>query len=252
MKVHVLGSGSAGNLTVLETNDGLLLVDIGFSAKQSELRLAAAGLQIPDIHAIVVTHEHEDHIRGARVFANRHEIPVYTNALTAERLRASGKAPDALRVFGNGIPFPLGPFLIEAFSVCHDAVDPVGFRIASNGQCAAIATDLGHLGKMVPRKLQDADVVVLESNYDPELLRQCSRPPRIIQRIRSKRGHLDNETAVACIAEVAGTRLREVIFAHLSEECNNRELLDDLVQAQIPSQVRVQIARQNAATSIEL
>ena len=251
-EVHVLGSGSAGNLVVLRCDDQLLLVDIGFSAKETERRLTAADLAVAGITGILITHEHEDHVRGLRVFADRHELPAYMNALTAERLHVLKKAPNEVHIFPNGVEFTIGAFRVDPFSVCHDAVDPVGYRLGCNGTTVAVATDLGYLGKLVPRKLSGADVILLESNYDPDLLQRCKRPPRVIHRIRSKRGHLDNQTSLTCVAESATAKTQHVIFTHLSDECNDPALVEAMAKELLPAHLTVHVANQHEPVTARL
>ena len=248
--ISVLGSGSAGNATVIRAGADVILVDAGFSGKKLAERLDQVGVKAEEISAILVTHEHDDHVQGLRVFAKRHGgIPAYANALTAERLGLMKKAPAAMKVFSNGALFTVGPFEVEAFSISHDAVDPVGFSIRVNGVRVALCTDLGVVGKMVPVKLQDHDLVVLESNHCPELLRASTRPLSLQQRILSRRGHLSNQMAADLVPQIASSRTKHFIMAHLSEDCNDRALvgrtMDRALAAIRRTDVNVVIAAQH-------
>ncbi len=227
IKTTILGSGSSGNAVTVALGDSVILVDAGFSGIELERRLATAGVDVADIAAMLISHEHNDHIQGARVFSKRFgHIKVFANALTTERMRMMGKAPENLCIFANGRPFEIGPFTIEAFSVCHDAVDPVGFVIQCGEHKIGIATDLGYPGKMVPLKLYDCSLLILESNHDPEMLRQSSRPAYLQHRIRGRRGHLSNQSAAAMLPDVVGPITKYLVMAHLSDDCNCPHLVE--------------------------
>lgn len=230
MDVVVLGSGSGGNAMVVRQGEHAILVDAGFSGTELRRRFALAGLDPAQLTGILITHEHDDHIAGLRVFAKRHaDLPVYANALTAERLRQQGKGPERMTIFSNGTAFDVGPFTVEAFSVSHDAIDPVGFVLRCGERRVAIATDFGHAGMMVPLKLHGCDVIVLESNHEPELLRQSGRPPPLQQRILGRRGHLSNQAAGELVPRVLGPATRHLVMAHLSRDCNRPELVRQTV-----------------------
>jgi phosphoribosyl 1,2-cyclic phosphodiesterase len=248
MKVTVLGSGSAGNAVAVCLDDELLLVDAGFSAKELQRRLNSAGLGDQPVAGVLLSHEHGDHVKGARVFSSRRDnAPAFANSLTAERLMTSGKAPEALYIFSNGMPFQVGRFTVEAFSICHDAIDPVGFIISSSAGKIAVATDVGYLGKMVPRKLHNANIIVLESNHDPELVRRSSRPPRVQQRIMGRRGHLSNADAMAALPDIVGPATRHLVLAHLSEDCNCPKLAAELATRSL-----AELGRADVSVSVAL
>ena len=225
IKVTVLGSGSAGNSIVISNETSCILVDAGFSGAELTRRLHDVGIDLSEILAILISHEHDDHVQGVRVFSKRNgNIPIYSNSLTYERLKMKNKSSEKFRIFSNGVSFRIGPFDIEAFSVSHDAVDPVGFSIRCKEKNIGIATDLGHFGKMVPLKLHDSHLLILESNHDPELLRSSKRPPHLQHRIRGRRGHLSNENAAELISSVTGPLTENIILAHLSSDCNNPDI----------------------------
>lgn len=226
--VTVLGSGSAGNAIAIRHQGKVLLIDVGFSGREMKKRLEQAGICPADIAGVMITHEHADHVKGLRVFTNQHpHLQTYTNALTAERLRYLEKAPEQMMIFNNGTRFPVGPFQVEPFSVSHDAVDPVGYILHCGDRRIGIATDFGHPGRMVPFKLRDCEVIVLESNHDPDLLRRSGRPPRLQNRILGRRGHLSNQLAVELVPEIIGPKTLHLIMAHLSEDCNRPKLVED-------------------------
>ncbi len=250
IEVITLGSGSAGNAVIIKYQELGILIDAGFSAVELDRRLNEAGLSPQQICAILISHEHDDHVQGVRVFAKRNgELPVYANSLTFERLRLLRKAPENMTVFTNGSPFTIGAFSIEAFSICHDAVDPVGFIIKCQDRKIGIATDLGYAGKMVPLKLHNSHLLILESNHDPDRLRQSQRPPYLQHRIMSRRGHLSNQDAIDLLAQTIGPDTKHLIMAHLSDDCNHPNLVFNLVRNYLQSikrnDIEVVIAEQN-------
>ncbi len=230
----ILGSGSSGNAAAIRLHNKVLLVDAGFSAKQLQLRLETASIPSDQVIGIAVSHEHSDHIKGIRVFCKRHpNVKIYANALTAERLRHLGKGPvDESRwvVFNNASPFTIGPFTVDPFSISHDAVDPVGFMISVAGRKIGIATDLGHTGKMVPLKLRDCHLLFVEANHCPRMLRDSKRPLHLKHRILGRRGHLSNELGAELISQTAGPTTRHLFVGHVSDECNDHDLVRTYVE----------------------
>lgn len=249
VELTLLGSGSAGNCTAIRHGREVLLVDAGFSAAEMQRRLARADIALDQIIGIVVTHEHDDHVQGLRVFSQRHGgIPVYSNALTTERLHFLKQAGPEMRVFSNGSPFPVGGFQVEPFSVSHDAVDPVAYVVRCGHIKIAIATDFGHPGKMVPVKLHNSHILVLESNHEPELLRASGRPWVLQQRICGRRGHLNNQTAANLLPQCLGTHTRHLILAHLSHECNRPALVQRYVDGALAAMARAEALQVQIAT----
>ena len=250
VELTVLGSGSSGNAVAIKYQHDVLLIDAGFSGVELARRLNDAGTDPEEIIGILISHEHDDHIQGVRVFAKRHgNIPTYLNSLTGERLKLMKKSPERICVFSNGVPFRVGSFDVEAFSVCHDAVDPVGFVIRCQGRKIGIATDLGYAGQMVPLKLRDSHLVILESNHDPDLLRKSRRPAHLQHRILSRRGHLSNQSAAELLPAIIGPLTQHVILAHLSDDCNHPDLVLRIIQQRLMDlnrdDINVCIARQD-------
>ncbi len=250
IEITILGSGSSGNSIAIKHDNSVLLVDAGFSGIELVRRLEKAAIDVSMITGILISHEHDDHIQGARIFAKRlGNIAAYANSLTAERLRMMKKAPASMNIFANGSPFTVGPFTVDAFSVCHDAVDPVGFIIRCENKKIGIATDLGHAGKMVPMKLCDAQLIVLESNHDPELLRQSNRPPQLQHRIRGRRGHLSNDGAANLLPDLIGPLTKYLVLAHVSDDCNDNNLIKKVIGSKLKEMERedidITIARQH-------
>jgi phosphoribosyl 1,2-cyclic phosphodiesterase len=221
----VLGSGSQGNALVVHGPTGALLLDAGFSARELADRLGSAGLAPAQLTAIVVSHEHADHVKGLRVFAERYSLPVFANRGTATVLRNRDGRLGQVRLFSAGTPFPVGPFSVYPFSIPHDAFDPVAFVVQGHGRRLGIATDLGHVNHLVAHQLRECDVLVLESNHDVAMLGSSARPWALKQRILGRHGHLSNEACMELLRSVVHARTRHVVMAHASEECNCYDLV---------------------------
>jgi len=228
-RATVLASGSAGNAILLEAGAERLLVDAGLSADAIERALARAEIEARTLRGIVLTHEHDDHARGAGPLARAAGLPVFANAATAAAA-AAGLEGTRVTTFEVGRPFSVGAFTVTAFPVPHDAAAPVGFAVEAAGRRIAIATDLGSVGEELDRYLADADLVVLESNYDLGLLHVSAYPWFLKNRILSGRGHLSNDDAARALARTAG-RPRAVCLVHLSEVNNLAALARDTVRA---------------------
>jgi len=177
------------------------------------------------IHGICLSHEHNDHTAGLRVLNRRHGIPVYANSGTVEALsRGEALAGLEWQVFSTGTAFSVGSFSVEPFTVPHDALDPVGFVVQAGGVRIGVVTDMGMSTTLIREKLKSCHVIVVEANHDEDMLKTSKRPWSLIQRILGRQGHLCNEAAAQMLAEIAGPDLRHVFLAHISQQCNRREL----------------------------
>lgn len=221
----MLASGSAANSLYLDSGETRLLIDAGLSARETARRCGALGIDPARIDAICLSHEHEDHRGGLRVLHRRFGMALYANAGTLdalgrdERLRALD-----WRVFTTGQPFAIGNFVVEAFSVPHDSYDPVGFVVTCDGMRVGIVTDMGMATGLIREKLKGCRLIVMEANYDDDMLRHSDRPWTLKQRIIGRQGHLSNAQAGELLCEVADAGLRRVLLAHLSEHCNRPEI----------------------------
>jgi phosphoribosyl 1,2-cyclic phosphodiesterase len=216
----MLASGSGGNSILVSSGKMRVLVDAGLSCRELERRLAQANAALSEIAAVFVTHEHHDHIRGVGVLSRRYGIPVYLNEATlAAACAYVGEIPTAV-VFETGEIITLGDLSVQTYPVPHDASEPVGLCIDHCSRRIGIALDMGYSTKLVKQRLRKADMLILEFNHDPEMLRQCNRPWEVKQRILSKTGHMSNEAALALLSELVHERLRAVVLAHLSKEAN--------------------------------
>lgn len=229
VRFRILGSGSAGNAALLQTDDTRVLVDAGFSARKLEEMLAAAGESLARIDAIFLTHEHGDHAAGLSGLGRHAHIRVFANQATAQAVQRGLKHRVPWQIFETGATFRFRDLEVSSFSVPHDAQDPVGFLLAhghddllSPRRTLAWLTDLGHAPAHIRERLRDADVIVVEANYCPRLLEaDTKRPWSVKQRINGRHGHLSNDAARELLEAVASPRLRHVFFAHLSRDCNS-------------------------------
>ena len=258
MQITILGSGSAGNCTLIETDSTRILVDAGLSGRQISQRLALIGRGLDHINAILLTHEHTDHTRGLAVLCKDRPIAVYANRLTAEAVAADPEWKErpriSWRLFSTGQPFEVGDFTVETFSVPHDAQDPVGFVIRHGEQSVGVLTDLGHATKLVIERVRATDVLVVEANHDLKLLQEdTARPWATKQRIMSRHGHLSNDAAATLAGEIVSNRLRHVFLAHLSRDCNRPELAQRVVSDRLrklgATHVAVAVSTQDAPTA---
>ncbi|MBI4460262.1 MAG: MBL fold metallo-hydrolase, partial [Acidobacteria bacterium] len=186
-----MGSGSSGNCTFLATEHVRVLIDAGLSRRETERRLAAIGEKPDSLGAILITHEHSDHVSGLARLAARYKIPVYISPATLSALPPQTKLP-AVEAFRPGSRFQIGDLTVEPFTIPHDAVDPVAFRFTAAGVRIAQATDLGYLPQNVKDYLRACHGLILESNHDLEMLRNGPYPWYVKQRVMSRDGHLSN------------------------------------------------------------
>ncbi len=224
MKLSVLGSGSEGNSFLFTDTTSAILVDAGFSAKRIVERLAAQDVRPEDLAGICLTHEHTDHIRGAGVLARRYDIPLYATAETFKRSQGIiGNIPH-IHIIENSQEFTIEAFEIRAFTISHDAVDPVGYVIQSQGIRAGICTDIGHATHLVRERLASCHSLILEMNHDVNMLLAGPYPWSLKQRIRSRLGHLSNDDGGQLLSELWHENLQHVYLAHLSRENNMPDL----------------------------
>lgn len=224
MKFCVLGSGSKGNATYLESGGTAILIDAGMSGIELQKRLAAIGKDLSEIHAILVTHEHNDHIQGVGVLSRRAGIPVFANTATFSAASKTVQKLFSYNEFETGRLFHFRNLEIHPFAISHDTEDPVGYRISDGRNTFGYCTDTGKVSRLMQHRLASCQALVLESNHDIGMLQNGTYPPYLKQRIRSSHGHLDNLSAASFLRELVHETLQHVVLAHLSEENNHPEI----------------------------
>ncbi len=246
--IHLLGSGSKGNSVALACGDEILLVDAGFSRRELERRMNLCGLDPAGVKAVLLTHEHSDHMQGCRVFCNSRKVPLYVTGPACDVMADDGVLPEhsLVNIFAPGIDFAVGGFEVRSFRIGHDAAEPVGFVIRRAGAAArvGVATDMGHMREHIAAELCDCDVLVIESNYCEDMLEASDRDIRLKTRIRSARGHLDNTECMEVLPQLIGERTKMVYFAHISQECNSYDLVRELARKSIGGKVDFIVAEQ--------
>ncbi len=225
-----LASGSKGNCIYLGTEKTKVLIDAGISAKAIQMRLAEINVDLADIDAILITHEHTDHIQGLKILAYKMGIPVLANHETAKGIVETFHDCPKFKIFSTGESFEFGDFEIHPFSIQHDTLDPVAFTIRVNSLKLGFCTDLGFATSLVQAQLRNCDYLYLESNHQPSMVYASSRPMIYKQRVLSRSGHLSNEACGNLLSQVFGPQLKHVHLAHLSSECNSPETALNVVK----------------------
>jgi len=225
LEITILASGSSGNAALVRTETASFLVDAGLSTRELTARLAFCGVEPRDLSAILVTHEHGDHTKGLAQWSKKHATPIYCNRQTAAVLRDKVTDFNGWRIFESGSEFELEGTTVRSFLVPHDAVEPVGFVIRSENHSFGFLTDLGHATTLVTESLRGVDALLIEANYDEQLLeRDTKRPWAIKQRIQSRHGHLSNGAAAETVSRIRHDGLGHLLLGHLSRDCNSEEL----------------------------
>ncbi|MDO4410628.1 MAG: MBL fold metallo-hydrolase [Akkermansia sp.] len=229
----VLGSGSGGNATLVRKGETVIMIDAGFSATRLREKIRAAGVELEALAAILVTHEHADHIKGIHQFIKKNPVRVYTSPHTSVLVKE--KAPDVLcTIFECGSTFNIGGIEITPLRTSHDAAEAVCFRLNSELSCFGYMTDTGMTPPHVENHFRELDSVVIESNYDPDLLAATTKRPWPLKaRIASEFGHLSNEQACEFLEKIAHRNLKNVVLAHLSSESNTPELATRFMRAKL-------------------
>jgi phosphoribosyl 1,2-cyclic phosphodiesterase len=233
LRVSILASGSSGNITLLETERTRLLIDCGLGKRETLARLAASELDIDCIDGILITHEHADHCNGLPQMLGLWKAPLYVTEPTMDALQRTlpetfGKRLRGVETIHAGQHFTIGDIDIHAFTIPHDAVDPIGFTFRSNGSKLALVTDLGYMPNHVKVHLRDADCLLLESNHDLDMLKVGPYPWVVKQRVLSRTGHLSNPAVSEYLSDPEtgfDASARYLILGHVSTENNNPDLV---------------------------
>lgn len=254
MKFCTLASGSQGNSIFFEHLSTRILVDVGITGKELERRLATIGLSPRDLDGICITHEHDDHVRSLAVLSKRFGLPVYMTAKTFDAYKDRERIAPHVTVFEGGATFSIGNLTLTSFPIPHDAADPHGFIVQSNGKRVAVATDMGYITNLIRHRLRDLDWLILESNHDELMLKQGPYPWFLKQRVLGKQGHLSNMSAAAGILDAHHENLKGVSLAHLSKTNNTPELALATVQHQLQrwgiNHLKISVSLQDIVSSV--
>ena len=257
-----LASGSSGNAIYLGTERTHVLVDAGISNRRIEKGLKEVGIKADDLSALVLTHEHSDHVQGLNVLLRKHEVPLYATAGTLQTLQSKGilyGIPEELiHVIRSGDTLSVGDLKIFPFSVDHDAAEPVAYRFEGGGRAAAVATDMGHFTEDIICRLKGLDAILLESNHDIRMLEAGPYPYPLKRRILGDFGHLSNESAGKLLTEILHDHVKKIILGHLSKENNLPELAFETVKWEISAgacpyrgtDFRIEVAKRDAVSAL--
>lgn len=230
-----LASGSKGNCIYFGSKQTKILIDAGLSGKATEAKLKEIGVSLEEIDAILISHEHTDHIKGLCTLAFKWKIPILANHETAKGIVETFHDCPKFKIFSTGETFEFGDLEIHPFTVQHDTLDPVMFTLKIDTLKIGICTDLGFVTSLVRTQLRDCDYLYIEANHEPSMVYASARPMVYKQRVLSRTGHLSNEACGKLLRDIIHDRLRKVYLAHLSSECNTpevalqviREILED-------------------------
>ncbi|MEZ5401767.1 MAG: MBL fold metallo-hydrolase [Bryobacteraceae bacterium] len=246
-----MGTSSSGNCTFVASARTRVLIDAGLSRKETFERIAALGEDPLALDAILVTHEHGDHILSAGPIARKVKCPVFLTRLTAPLMDWNGRAAPPVECFQAGARFIIGDLDITSFTIPHDAADPVGFTVAHGGVKAGLAMDLGYLPESVKFHLRGCHVVVLESNHDLDMLKVGPYPWSVKQRVMGRKGHLSNDHVSDFIRDDLDGEAQTLVLGHLSEHNNHPEIVRLVAQTALDqrgSRARLVVAGSRSAT----
>jgi phosphoribosyl 1,2-cyclic phosphodiesterase len=247
MRFCVLGSGSKGNATFVEGGETRILIDAGFSGKELEKRLAAIGVAPDSLTAILITHEHTDHIRGAAILSRRFKLPIFANNATLAAGQPTLSKLHVFQEFSTGTTFNFGDIRVHPFRVSHDAADPVGFVVNDGTHTFGYCTDTGVVSRLMHHRLSACHGLVLECNHDPVMLKNGPYPLSLQQRVRSKTGHLANAEAAGFLSAILYLDLHHVVLSHISERNNHPEIAQAVVR-----EVLAELKRESGGRELQL
>ena len=221
-----LYSGSSGNCSYIETDNVNILIDCGESQKKINTALEVLGKSLSDINAIIVTHEHSDHVKTLGAISKKYNIPVYANQKTFDNMpdQTNLISDENKKVFNTDDHFEIGDLDIHPFHIPHDAAEPCGYNIYNNNKKISVATDIGHIENYILKKLEGSNFLLLESNYEPSILKYSKYPYYLKQRIAGPNGHLSNQEASDTIVKLISNGVNNIMLGHLSKENNFPEL----------------------------
>ena len=229
MRFSSLGSGSKGNATVVHHGDTYILIDCGFSVKETEKRLSLRGLQGNDLTAILVTHEHSDHIRGVLPLARKYQLPVMMTGGTSKSLDNNSRSITNidLSLFESDLTFHVGDLELMPVSVAHDSREPVQFVVKGGGMTLGVLTDLGSVTPHVLDNYRCCDGLLVESNHDTTMLANGPYPPSLKQRVGGDWGHLNNQQTRQLLENIQIEQLQQLVIGHISQQNNHVDLVKE-------------------------
>ena len=237
LKFYSLYSGSSGNSLLVNTENTNILIDAGVSSKKIETALNNLEIPPTSLDGILITHEHPDHVQGLGTFSKKFNVPVFVNQKTLDSMPKQKEkiSENNIKLFKIEESFEINDLKIKPFSIPHDAANPCGFNIEKDNKKISIATDIGHMTNSILKKLEGSEFILLESNYDPEVLMYSRYPYVLKNRIAGPTGHLSNEAAGKTISCLLNSGLQQVMLGHLSKESNFPELAYKTVVEQLIS-----------------
>jgi len=238
-QVAVLASGSKGNATVMRCESGMVLVDAGISCRRITQGMQRLGLRPEKLDAVFITHEHIDHVQGLETFTKKYTVPIYASGGTWRGIKQMLPRLNLQlcdwHILAPQTELTLGGLQVRSFSISHDALEPAGYLFRCKGHTFGYVTDTGYVSDIMKRELEGTEVLVLETNHDPILLKNGRYPPPLQKRILGTRGHLANATAGHLLATLR-TLPRQVFLAHLSQENNTPDLALNTVRSVVMQQ----------------
>jgi phosphoribosyl 1,2-cyclic phosphodiesterase len=251
----VLASGSSGNTALLATENTRILVDAGLSMRELRRRLATIGEDLKNVDAIIITHEHTDHISGLPVLARNRDVRavIYITRLTAPSIDWGETQPARLEPFQAGARFQVGDIEIQSFGIPHDAIDPVGFCLVAQGVRIGVVTDLGYIPESIKFHLRRTDLLLLEANHDLDMLKVGPYPWSVKQRVMSRVGHLSNLGMSDYLMQDLDSSTADLVLGHLSEQNNHPEIVRMIANEALERRglrTRLAIARQQTPSEV--
>lgn len=247
-----LASGSKGNCIFVGSHETKILIDVGLSYRQLVLRLDEIGVRVDQIDAVLISHEHTDHISGVSILTAKHDIPIFANSDTAKEMIDTLGTSLKFKIFSTGESFTFGDLEIFPFSVQHDTPDPVAFTIQLVGYKCGFCTDLGFVTSQVIEHLKGCDYLYLEANHETSMVHASPRHAHYKQRVLSRQGHLSNDECAALIEQIYHENLKHIYLAHLSSECNSEARALKTIKEKLVSlkaTTEVSIAYQNRVSA---
>ena len=245
-----LASGSKGNAIYVESDETKLLIDAGISFKSLLARLDQIDVDIREIDAILVTHEHGDHVKGIEKITEKIGTPIFSNSETAKAILSNIRSKPKFKIFSTGEMFEFGDIEIHPFSIQHDTLDPVAFTLKFGGAKIGVCTDLGLVTTLVRTYLKECDYLYVEANHETSMVYSCSRPAVYKQRVLGRQGHLSNDSCASLLREIEHSNLKHIYLAHLSAECNNEDLALKKIKHSLSNKVPISIAYQDKVSDL--